>query len=350
MALPLYLSESPNCSGHGGAAGGSGTCNGDITEAPVNFTTLSDRYANFATEFISNVSHDPSPFFLYMPFSHVHTPQYSSTRNAGRSKLPGASGHFYDSLLELDETIGAVMAALKSSGVDDNTLVLVTGDNGPWEVKCNLSGSAGPFTGMWQRREGGGGSASKTTLWEGGHRVVGLARWPGKISPRVSNATISSLDFLPTVLSLAGVPLPSDREYDGMDVSKVLLSGDDSAGHVTLFHPNSGASGADGKLDAVRWNNGGKAWKAIFQTGGAPDCAGNKGNVVTHDPPLLFELTVDPAESNALDVTQPLCVVASTAPFVNAYSSLPTGPLYHMISHDSFFYHMQCPNSLLFSL
>jgi hypothetical protein len=129
----------------------------------------------------------------------------------------------------------------------------------------------------------------------------------------VSNATVSSLDFVPTLLSLAGVSMPTDRVFDGIDISTVLLSGDDSAGHSTLFHPNSGSSGVDGKLDAVRWNHGDKQWKAIYQTGGAPDCTGSKGNVTTHSPPLLFELGGDPAEATALDVTQPEYAAAVTS-------------------------------------
>ena len=74
-------------------------------------------------------------------------------------------------------------------------------------------------------------------LWEGGHREVGLARWLGKIEPRVSNATVSSLDYLPTILSLVGIKPPSDRSYDGIDISDVLLHGSEQ-GHVTMFHPN----------------------------------------------------------------------------------------------------------------
>ena len=127
-----------------------------------------------------------------MPFSHIHTPLYVATRNSGKSGKEGPAGHFYDTLLELDETVGHIMAALAADkAVDENTLTFLTGDNGPWECKCNLSGSAGPYRGMWQRNQGGGGSASKTTIWEGGHREVGVARWPGKIKPRVSNATVS---------------------------------------------------------------------------------------------------------------------------------------------------------------
>lgn len=199
LPLPLYFSESANCSGHGDITD---SCNGDIVQSPVNFSALSDRYSSFADEFISHVAVDPSPFFLYVPFSHIHTPQYVAPRNSGKSGKSGDAGHFYDTLLELDETVGSIMNSLKKADVDQNTLVFVTGDNGPWETKCQLSGSSGPYSGTWQKKEGGGGSSSKTTLWEGGHRVVGLARWPGKIVPRVSNAIVSSLDFLPTILSM----------------------------------------------------------------------------------------------------------------------------------------------------
>ena len=235
----------------------------------------------------------------YVPFSHVHTPQYAAPRNAGRSNRTGDAGFFYDSLLEVDDTVGAILSALEIAGVENDTLVFLTGDNGPWEVKCDLSGSPGPFTGLWQKQHGGGGSSSKTTLWEGGHRMVGVARWPGHVLPRVSNATVSTLDFLPTILRLANIDIPNDRVYDGIDISHVLLDGSED-GHETLFHPNSGASGPNGQLDAVRWKN----WKAIYQSGGAPDCQGNTGEVQRHDPPLLFDLSTDPAESIPLDVTK----------------------------------------------
>ena len=72
------------------------------------------------------------------------------------------------------------------------------------------------------------------------------------------------------------------RVYDGMDLAPVLFTGSEK-GHDSLFHPNSGASGVDGALDGVRLNN----WKAIYQTGGAPDCSGSKCQrslVLVHSP------------------------------------------------------------------
>jgi arylsulfatase A-like enzyme len=163
-------------------------------------------------------------------------------------------------------------------------------------VKCNLTGSKGPFLGTWQAMNGGGSSA-KTTLWEAGHRTIGLASWPGMIDAgRVSAATTSTLDYFATLASLAEAPLPTDRVYDGIDLSPVLFNKAESA-RTTLFHPNSGASGVNGALDAVRYYD----LKAVYQTGGAPGCGGGKGPSIHRVTPLLFNLTADPAEEHPLD-------------------------------------------------
>ena len=175
----------------------------------------------------------------------------------------------------------------------------LTGDNGPWECKCNLSGSAGPYKGTWQKQNGGG-STGKMTVWEGGHRTVGLAHWPAKIKPRVSKALLSSLDFFPTLAGISGARLPSDRVYDGIDLAGVF-AGDDEAGHKTLFHPLSGACGG-GPIGAARLRN----HKAMLFTGGSKGCTlpGEKPHnsqcVQRQEDPLLFNLDVDPAEAHPL--------------------------------------------------
>lgn len=94
-------------------------------------------------------------------------------------------------------------------------------------MACESVGSAGPFNGLWQKAPGGGGGGStlKTTTWEGGHRVVGGVRFRGRVQPAVSNATVSTHDFLPTMATLAGTPLPTDRHYDGVDLSPILFDG-----------------------------------------------------------------------------------------------------------------------------
>jgi arylsulfatase A-like enzyme len=104
---------------------------------------------------------------------------------------------------------------------------------------------------MWLRTQGGGGNTGKCSTWEGGHRVVGAARWTGRIpAGSVSDALVSTLDFLPTIAHLAGVDLHSDRYYDGINLGPVLFDGATEA-HDTLYHPNN-CEGRDGDINTVR--------------------------------------------------------------------------------------------------
>lgn len=177
--------------------------------------------------------------------------------------------------------------------------VLCLGDNGPWEKKCQFAGSVGPFQGKWQISRGGG--SAKQTTWEGGHRVPTVAYWPGRIPANTtSTALLSGMDILPTLLSLAGVTPPSDRRYDGIDATDILLHGEQT-GHEFLFHPNSGAAGKFGDLQTVR--NG--KYKAFYMTGAAEACGGATGSQQLHDPPLIFDLESDEAEERPLDFEKP---------------------------------------------
>ena len=266
----------------------------DIIEQPVNMDTLSDRYAQMADSFISNQTKD-TPFFLYVAFAHMHVPQNHDPKyiNASTRKTV-----FADTLLEMDTTVGVIVDSLRRNGFTNNTLVLFTGDNGPWEGKCNLTGTPGPYLGLWEKRHSNG-SSCKTTAWEGGHREPGIVSWPGTIKARVSNALVSALDVFPTFGKLAGASLPEYRMFDGLDISQVLFNGSEK-GHDFLPHPNSGASGVLGHLDTLRKGD----WKIIYQTGGVPSCNSSHPKTVRHDPPLLFNLKDDEQESEALDVTK----------------------------------------------
>jgi arylsulfatase A-like enzyme len=194
---------------------------------------------------------------------------------------------FADTVLELDDAVGRIIAALEDAGLADNTLVLATGDNGPWQVKCELAGSPGPYTGAYQKNFGGGGTMKMTT-WEGGHRVFGAASWPGRIPAGVvSDALVSTLDFVPTILSQAGVALPTDRQYDGVDLSPILF-GEAQSVRASLYHPDG-----TGNLTAFRYNN----YKLYWQTDSQPACNESAGQTVVHNPPLIFDLAADPSES-----------------------------------------------------
>lgn len=282
--LPLYNSTT-NCSGQV-------SCNADIVQQPLDFSALSSNYAAFGSRFIARHGaggdRAGTPFFLYAAFSHVHVPLFHAPQFAGKSPRNTTFG---DTLLELDAEIGALVATLEAAGVANDTLLLLTGDNGPWVVKCDLAGSQGPFIGGYQKQLGGG-STGKLSTWEGGHREPGVAVWPGRIPAGVvSNATISTLDFVPTITALAGVDLDTDRVYDGVDLAPVLFDNAPSA-REWLWHPNT----KDGALDAARYGR----YKAHFQTYGPPGCNEPQSQWVQHDPPLIFDLETDPGETTPL--------------------------------------------------
>lgn len=127
-------------------------------------TVLTRAYTDRAVKFID--AHATSPLFLYVPHTMVHVPLFVGDRFNGSS----SSGLYADVVQEIDWSVGEILGAIKRDGLDDNTLVSFTSDNGPWLSYGDHAGSAGPL------REGNG------TIWEGGVRVPIIARWPGKIS------------------------------------------------------------------------------------------------------------------------------------------------------------------------
>jgi arylsulfatase G len=134
--------------------------NKTISQQPVDLTTVSTQYAHAGARFVAAATAAQKPFFLYVANSHVHVPQNHGPKWTGKSTI----GPFGDALMEMDWEIGEIIDAVKEAGQTPNTVFLVSGDNGPWECKCNLTGSSGPFIGKWQKTHGGGGSSRKTTL------------------------------------------------------------------------------------------------------------------------------------------------------------------------------------------
>jgi arylsulfatase A len=171
-------------------------------------TQLTRRYTEEAVQFIKDSKRAAKPFFLYMPHTFPHIPLFASDRFRGKS----VRGLYGDVVSELDWSVGEVLAAVKQEGLDDNTLIFFSSDNGPWLIQRENGGSAGLL------RDG------KTTTWEGGMREPFIARWPGKIKPGVvTNAFASLMDVFPTCLQVAGVKMPQNRVYDGADLGPVLF-------------------------------------------------------------------------------------------------------------------------------
>lgn len=163
-------------------------------------------YTKEAIQFIREKK--DQPFFLYLPHTAIHTPIYESKKFSGTSQ----NGRVGDWIQEVDDSTGRILAVLKELKLEENTLVIFTSDNGPWESQGKDAGSAGPLRG------------AKGSTWEGGIRVPTIARWPGKIPAGTSNdAVLGTIDLLPTLVSLAGGTVPAEPVIDGRDASAQFM-------------------------------------------------------------------------------------------------------------------------------
>jgi uncharacterized sulfatase len=266
-------------------------------ERPADHRTLTRRYTEAAVSFIA--SNRNQPFFLYVAHSMPHVPLARSDRFVGRS----AGGIYGDVIEELDWSMGAILDALRAARIERNTLVLFTSDNGPWLPFREHSGSSGPL------RQG------KGTTWEGGVRAPAIFWWPGTIRAGIVTEPGSGLDLLATAAAVARVALPSGRPLDSVDLSPAL-KGTGPSPRTELFYY------WDNELRAVRKGN----YKAHFITSGAYNDPEPRA---VHDPPLLFDLSVDPGEHYNLAATHP-AIVADLVKLASTHrnSFTPGQPLF----------------------
>ncbi|MEO0414098.1 MAG: sulfatase-like hydrolase/transferase [Verrucomicrobiota bacterium] len=181
-----------------------------IIEYPVDQTHITQRYTDEAIKVIDEAKQNDQPFFIYLAHAMPHVPLYASEQFSGKSER----GPYGDTIEEMDFHTGRLLDHLKKSGADKDTLVIFTSDNGPWKLSRDRGGSALPFRG------------AKFSTYEGGHRVPCVMWWPGTIPAGTESAEIvTTLDFLPTLTSLAGTNLPKDRIIDGKDITNLLKKG-----------------------------------------------------------------------------------------------------------------------------
>ncbi len=178
----------------------------EVIEEEPDQRLITKRYTEEALRFIED--NKDGPFFLYLAHTMPHWPQYSSEQFAGKSK----NGAWGDAVEEIDWSTGQLLAKLVQLGIDDNTMVVFTSDNGG---ATRHGASNAPLRG------------GKGTTWEGGHRVCFVARWPGRVPAGTAIDELAiSVDLLPTFAALAGAELPPDRVIDGKDVRSLLLDED----------------------------------------------------------------------------------------------------------------------------
>jgi len=237
--------------------------NRTLVERPVDQNTLTKRYTEEAVAFIEE--HREEPFFLYLAHSMVHVPLFRSADFADKSRR----GLYGDAAEEIDWSTGRIIRTLEDLGLDRNTLVVFTSDNGPWLTYDEQGGSAGLL------------HYGKGSTWEGGMRVPAIFWGPGIVSPGVVMDPGATMDLLPTLVEMAGGKAPSDRIMDGSSLAATITSRVAGPRDTVFYYRGD-------QLWAVRKG----AYKAHFITKSGYE----KDEAVTWDPPRLHNLEIDPSE------------------------------------------------------
>src|ERR1051325_2842120 len=268
--------------------------NTEIIERPADQTTLTKLYTAEAIKFIE--ANKRKPFFIYFAHTFPHVPLFASKDFKGKSPR----GLYGDAIEELDWSVGQILETLRKEKLDKNTFVFFTSDNGPWLQKKFNGGSAGLF------RDGKGGT------WEGGYRVPGIARWPGKIKPGVTREIASAMDLFNTCLALSGAEIPKDRAVDGFDMSPILFGDGKSKRDVHFYYLGD-------EPFAVRKG----AFKAHFITHESY----TKNEPEKHSSPLLFNLEQDPDRKFDVAADNPEVVAVLTKIFDEHRATVTRGKL-----------------------
>ncbi len=242
---------------------------------------LTTWYTEHAVDFINR--NKDKPFFLYVPHAMPHVPIFCSEKFKGKSGV----GLYGDVMMELDWSVGQITDALKRNGIEDNTLVIFTSDNGPWVSYGNHAGKT-PY------RE------AKGTGFDGGTRSACIMKFPGKIKAgTVSMKMLCSIDILPTLVHLAGAKMP-DNPVDGKNVWN-LITDEPGAKNPHEYYPFCTGKVFEGVI------SGDGRWKLhiphSYRTLVEPGKDGMAGKYRQENIELsLFDMENDPYETtNVLD-------------------------------------------------
>ena len=240
----------------------------DVIQQQPDQRNLIERYTEEATGFLR--SHRAEPFFLYLAHMQVHLPLYAPERFLQESQ----NGRYGACIEAVDWSTRVILHELRALGIEGNTLVLFTSDNGS---RGDNGGSNGPLRGR------------KGTTWEGGLRVPCVMSWPGVIAPGGQcDGLTSSIDLLPTLAKLAGTRAPDDRIIDGVDLQPLLASPSGRSPRETFAYYH------ESRLEAIRDGR----WKLFVRRGQeevrelydlATDTA-ETTNVCDHNPQVVREL------------------------------------------------------------
>jgi arylsulfatase A len=231
-------------------------------------------------DFIKKKAAAHKPFFLYIPLASPHTPILPTSEYAGKS----GTTEYGDFTVMTDQMVKRVFDAVKASGIENNTIIIFTSDNG-----CAPYAGIDALAAMGHRVSGPYRGA-KADIWEGGHRVPFIAKWPGKIAPGSSSSkTICLTDLFATVADMLGKTLPDSVAEDSYSILPLMLRKDGFARPSTIHHSVFGHF-------AIRKEN----WKLIFAAGSGGWASPNEKNAAELKlPPIqLYDLDADPGETN----------------------------------------------------
>jgi arylsulfatase A len=237
----------------------------ECIEFPADQSTITRRFTDEGIAFISESVKEEKPFFLYLAHSMPHIPLYVSPEFEGKSER----GLYGDVIEEIDFNTGRILDHLKALGVEDNTLVIFTSDNGPWLVKEEDGGSAHPLF------EG------KMTTFEGGQRVPCVMKWPAQIpAGTVCDELALTMDLLPTFAAITGAALPTVLPLDGKNILDLLTNQPGAKSpHAYFFYNQNAVRHGD-------WKYFSKEQYKVKKTARA------------HKGPTLYNLKNDIGESN----------------------------------------------------
>ena len=197
---------------------------------------LTTLYTDKAIDFLKSKRDKKKPFVLYLAHTMMHTIIDASERFRGKSK----GGLYGDVVEEFDYETGRLLDVLDELKLRENTLVIYTSDNGPWNQDRYTKRKKGHPVGSIFWGEAGPLRNGKGSPYEGGYRLPCIVRWPGKVpAERSSDAIFATIDFLPTFANLCGFEVPKDRRIDGIDQTKLLL-GKTKSGREDFYFNKAG--------------------------------------------------------------------------------------------------------------
>ncbi|WP_208027658.1 arylsulfatase [Rhabdothermincola sediminis] len=280
---------------------------------------LDDRWATYSLEFIRRMgarrgTPDEQPWFLYHCTRGAHFDNYPHERFLGRSP---AKHPYKDTIIELDDIVGRLVAELEATGQLEDTLVFISSDNGP-EMETWPDAAYSPFR------------CAKGSTWEGGQRVPGILVWPGMIdADRVSDGIFSQMDLFPTVLRLAGAEdrIPSDRYIDAVDQTSFLLDGDGVSNRKYLYYWLTSV------FSGLRVGE----WKYLVAATSDDDrdalnLGGFSGVTQRYTYGRLYNLYLDPKETRSYLIRKLAYVESLTSGVVNHLATFGTYPPKHPIA------------------